>query len=145
MVAQVALAQAEGEFYRIKAPLLLYRDVSPSKELRDASREVAVQAEEYSIDVSMRLDLFKAKQFALDNIEKSGMKLGPEEQRLVEMIMKQGTRAGLALSEKERGELARLKKELSNACSEYNVRRCQDTCTLVQCLPVCREISGRQM
>ena len=70
----------------------------------------------------MRLDLFKAKQAAQTNIEKSGKKLNAEEQRLVEKMIQDGTRAGLALPDKEREELTKLKKEMSAACLEFSVR-----------------------
>ena len=102
-------------------PLAFYQNVSPSKELRDASNEAEAQVREYGVEVSMRVDLFKAKQAAQKNIEKSGKKLGPEEQRLVEKMIQDGTRAGLALPEKEREELMKLKKELSNVCLEFSV------------------------
>ena len=47
--------------------------------------------------------------------------LGPEERRLVEKMILDGKRAGLALPEKEREELTKLKKDLSQACLEFNV------------------------
>ena len=69
----------------------------------------------------MRLDVFRAKQAAQRNIAKAGRKLQPEEARLVEKMIQDGTRAGLALPEKEREELTTLKKELSAACLEFSV------------------------
>ena len=70
----------------------------------------------------MRLDIFQAKKAAEKNIKASGRKLTPEEARLVEKMIQDGTRAGLALPEKERTELMALKKELSNVCLEFSVR-----------------------
>ena len=70
----------------------------------------------------MRLDLFKVKQAAQKHIRKTAKKLSPEEQRLVEKMIQDGTRAELALPEKEREELTRLKKEMSAACLEFSVR-----------------------
>ena len=70
----------------------------------------------------MRLDIFRAKQAAEKNIKASGKQLTPEEQRLVDKMIQDGTRAGLALPEKARDELMSLKKELSASCLEFSVR-----------------------
>lgn len=105
-------------------PLCFYQNVSPSKELRDASTEAEQLARDYDVEVSMRVDLFQAKQAAKKNIEKAGTKLSPEEQRLVDKMIQDGTRAGLALPEKEREELMKLKKEVSAASLEFSVSTC---------------------
>jgi Zn-dependent oligopeptidase len=115
------LAHAEAEFDHIAEPLSFYQNVSPSKDLRDASNQAEAQVREYGVEMSMRVDLFKAKQAAQNNIEKSGQKLDPEQKRLVEKMIQDGTRAGLALPDKEREELKKLKKELSNVCLEFSV------------------------
>jgi Zn-dependent oligopeptidase len=72
----------------------------------------------------MRLDVFKAKAAAEKNLRASGAweKLSEEQQRLVEKMVLDGKRAGLALPEKEREELMKLKKELSQACLDFSVR-----------------------
>ncbi|KAJ3555465.1 hypothetical protein NM688_g2565 [Phlebia brevispora] len=114
------LAQAEAEFDHTIEPLAFYQNVSPSKELRDASNNAESAVREYGVDASMRLDIFRAKQAAAKNIKDSGRKLTPEEQRLVDKMIQDGTRAGLALPDKERAELMALKKELSNLCLEFN-------------------------
>ncbi|KAF7792616.1 hypothetical protein EIP86_003713 [Pleurotus ostreatoroseus] len=114
------LAQAEAEFDHIIEPLAFYQNVSPSQELRDASNAAESAVREYGVESSMRLDVFQAKQAALKNIKESGRKLTSEEQRLVDKMIQDGTRAGLALPEKERTELMALKKELSNSCLEFS-------------------------
>jgi Zn-dependent oligopeptidase len=72
----------------------------------------------------MRLDVFQAKVAAEKNIKDAGEweTLSPEERRLVEKMILDGKRAGLALPEKERNELMRLKKELSQTCLDFMVR-----------------------
>lgn len=70
----------------------------------------------------MRLDLFQAKQAALGNIHQSGLQLNPEEQRLVDRMLRDGKRAGLALPEAEREKLSQLKKDLSATCLQFIVR-----------------------
>jgi len=69
----------------------------------------------------MRLDVFHAKTNAEKNIRDPGRweKLNEEEQRLVEKMVLDGKRAGLALPEKEREKLTTLKKELSSVCVEF--------------------------
>lgn len=69
----------------------------------------------------MRIDVFRAKQAAQANITKSGKVLTPEEQRLVDKMILDGKRAGLALPEDEREKLMKLKKELSQTCLEFSV------------------------
>jgi metallopeptidase MepB len=72
----------------------------------------------------MRLDVFKAKAAAEKNLRASGAweKLSEEQRRLVEKMVLDGKRAGLALPEKEREELTKMKKELSQACLDFSVR-----------------------
>ncbi|KAH8104630.1 metallopeptidase MepB [Cristinia sonorae] len=117
---QLALSDAETEFDLINDPLSFYQNVSPSKELRDASNEAEVLVRDYGVDSSMRLDVFKAKQAADENIKRSGKKLNAEEQRLVEKMILDGTRAGLALPEEKRNELSKLQKEVSQVSLEFS-------------------------
>ena len=102
-------------------PLIFYQNVSTSKELRDAANEAEVLLREYGIEMSMRPDVYQAKVNAEKNIKASGLKLNPEEERLVEKLLLDGKRAGLNLPEKERKELEKLKKELSQVCVEFSV------------------------
>jgi Zn-dependent oligopeptidase len=102
-------------------PLAFYQNVSPSKELRDASNEAEQLVLDFGVESSMRIDVFNAKVAAQKNIEASGKKLNPEEQRLVEKMIQDGTRAGLALPEADRERLTVWKKELSQVCLEFSV------------------------
>ncbi|ESK89011.1 metallopeptidase [Moniliophthora roreri MCA 2997] len=116
-----ALQEADTYFESISEPLSFYQNVSPSKELRDASNEAESKVRDFGVESSMRLDVFRAKVAAEKNLKESGEweKLSPEEQRLVEKMILDGTRAGLAVPEKEREELTKLKKELSQVCLEF--------------------------
>ncbi|KAA1469830.1 metallopeptidase MepB [Dentipellis sp. KUC8613] len=116
----LALAEAEAKFDAIAEPLSFYQNVSASKELRDASNEAEVLVRDFGVESSMRLDVFEAKLAAEKNIKASGRKLNAEEQRLVDKMILEGKRAGLALPEKERDELKALKKELSQVCLEFS-------------------------
>ena len=102
-------------------PLTFYQKVSTSKELRDASNNAKVLLREYGVEISMRLDVYQAKVNAEKNIKASGHKLNPEEERLVEKSLLDGKRAGLNLPDKEREELEKLKKELSQTRTEFSV------------------------
>ncbi|TFK91138.1 metallopeptidase MepB [Polyporus arcularius HHB13444] len=117
---QVALAEGEAKGDSIFEPLTFYQNVSTSKELRDASNEAEVLVRDFGVESSMRIDVFRAKQAAEKNIKESGRKLTPEEQRLVDKMILDGKRAGLALPEKEREKLTALKKELSQTCLEFS-------------------------
>ncbi|GBE84946.1 Saccharolysin [Sparassis crispa] len=115
-----ALAQGEAQIDSIVEPLSFYQNVSPSKELRDASNDAEVMVRDYGVDASMRLDVFQAKLAAEKNIKESNVKLSPEEIRLVEKMILDGRRSGLALPDKERDELMRLQKELSQTCLQFS-------------------------
>ncbi|EPT05216.1 Metalloprotease [Fomitopsis schrenkii] len=116
----VALAEAEAALDEVVEPLSFYQNVSTSKELRDASNEAEVLVRDYGVDASMRLDVFQAKVAAEKNIKASGKKLDAEEQRLVDKMLLDGKRAGLALPEAQRTELMKLKKELSQTSLEFS-------------------------
>ncbi|CDO71484.1 hypothetical protein BN946_scf184909.g78 [Trametes cinnabarina] len=115
----LALALAYAKRQSIIGPLVFYQNVSRSQEVRDASTEAESLILDFKTVSSMRLDVFRAQQAAQKNIKESGRVLSPEEQRLVDMTIKDGARAGLALSEAERADLTELKKELGQACVEF--------------------------
>jgi len=101
---------------------------------------------EFEVEESMRLDVFKAKSAAEKNLRESGAweKLNKEQQRLVEKMVLDGKRAGLALPEKEREELMKLKKELSQACLEFTVWTMSSVFSRgANC--VCRKTSTKRM
>ncbi|KAI0004463.1 Metalloprotease [Russula compacta] len=116
----LALAYSEAEFQVITEPLSFYQNVSPSKELRDASNEAEQLVRDFSVESSMRIDVYNAKIAAQKNIEASGKKLNPEEQRLVERMVREGKRDGLGLPEVDRERLTGWKKELSHVCLEFS-------------------------
>ncbi|KAG6335973.1 hypothetical protein ID866_3126 [Astraeus odoratus] len=115
------LANADAEFEAITEPLAFYQNVATSKELRDASTQAEQLQRDFSVEESMRLDVFQAKLAAEKNLRDSGAfeKLTSEQQRLVEKMVLDGRRAGLALPEEEREILMALKKELSQVTVEF--------------------------
>jgi Zn-dependent oligopeptidase len=142
----VALAISDGEFQEITEPLSFYQNVSPSKKLRDASNEAEQLVQDFGVESSMRIDVYNAKVSAQKNIEASGKKLNPEEQRLVEKMVQDGTRAGLGLPEADRERLTVWKKELSQICLEFSVSVFQFISLWMSTLLICyRKTSTRRM
>ncbi|KAJ7288404.1 metallopeptidase MepB [Mycena rebaudengoi] len=117
----LALERAETAYDAVKDCLFFYQNVSPSKELCAASSEAESLSRDYVVDFSLRLDVFQAKLAAQKEIKANGIweKLSLEEQRLVEKMVLDGKRAGLALPENERNILKSLQKEHSQACLEF--------------------------
>ncbi|CAK5270325.1 unnamed protein product [Mycena citricolor] len=118
---KVALESSGTQIEVVTEPLLFYQNVSPSKELRDASVEADSLLREYGVESSMRIDVFQAKIAAEKNLKESGSwdKLSAEDKRLVEKMILDGTRAGLHLPEDKRDALKALQKELSQVCLEF--------------------------
>ncbi|KIY67106.1 metallopeptidase MepB [Cylindrobasidium torrendii FP15055 ss-10] len=118
----LALAKADTLFETTAEPLSFYQNVSTVKELRDAANEAESLTRNYGVEDSMRLDVFHAKAAAEKNIKASGKwdSLSAEEKRLVEKLVLDGTRAGLALPDDKRTKLTELKKELSQVCLEFS-------------------------
>ncbi|KIJ54259.1 hypothetical protein M422DRAFT_154020 [Sphaerobolus stellatus SS14] len=114
------LADSEAKLETITEPLSFYQNVSPSKELRDASNEAEVLLRDFNVESVMRLDIFEAIKGAAENIEKSGAQLDAEQKRLVEKMLLDGKRAGLDLPEGKRTELTNLRKELSQTSLEFS-------------------------
>ncbi|KAL5492873.1 PRD1 [Sanghuangporus weigelae] len=112
------LAKTEADLQDLE-PLLFYQNVSTSKELRDASSQAEVVVRNFLVESEMRVDVFKAKKNADANIRSQGVKLSPEEERLIEKMLLDGKRAGLDLPEDKRDLLTKKKKELSQLCVEF--------------------------
>ncbi|KIJ66993.1 hypothetical protein HYDPIDRAFT_174274 [Hydnomerulius pinastri MD-312] len=118
----LALATAEAEFDIALEPLAFYQNVSTNKDLRDASTKAEERQRKFANQESMREDIYQAKVTAEANLRKSGAweKLSAEQKRLVEKLVLDGKRAGLALEKKEdKDRLKGLKDELSDACLKF--------------------------
>lgn len=126
-------------------PLIFYQNVATSKELRDAANAAEKLLRDYGIEISMRLDVYQAKINAEKNIKASGIKLNPEEKRLVEKMILDGKRAGLDLPDKERKELERLQKDLSSTCVEFSVSLVSDVLERLLKIPMDRKTLTRRM
>ncbi|KAH9854692.1 metallopeptidase MepB [Lenzites betulinus] len=115
----VVLAHAQATRLAVIQPLTFLESVSPSEDIRAAATTAEGLIQEFLVDSSMRIDVFRAKQAAQHNIVASGQALDPEEKLLVEKELLDGIRAGLALSDEDRKKPIELKKELSQTCIEF--------------------------
>ncbi|KDQ07822.1 hypothetical protein BOTBODRAFT_38504 [Botryobasidium botryosum FD-172 SS1] len=115
----VPLAYSEAAFGTVTNHVCFYQSVSTSKELRDASNEAEKLVRDYGIESSMRLDVFEAMLKAKKNVEVTGQVLTSEETKLLNEMIRDGRRSGLALPEEQRTKLMELRKELSQTCLEF--------------------------
>lgn len=119
------LAAAAAVLTATTEPLSFYKNVAPDRALRDASNEAEGLLREFSVDASMRVDVFEAVRAAAEAAEKSAEPLDAEEKRLIEKMLLDGKRAGLALPEAERKELLEVR-----AWRHYCMDICADAGTL---------------
>lgn len=90
-----------------------YQSVSTNQELRDASTKAEEMMDDFSIESSMREDVFKLVEAAL----KKGGKMDPESRRLLEKTHKDYIRNGLGLpAGPRRDRYKEIKKRLSTLC-----------------------------
>jgi metallopeptidase MepB len=93
-----------------------YKDVSTDKGLRDASTEAEKMMDEFSIEASMREDIYKLVEAAFQKSEK----LDPESQRLLEKERKEYIRNGLGLpAGPVRDRFKEIKKRLSQISTDF--------------------------
>ena len=90
-----------------------YQSVSTNQELRDASTKAEEMMDDFSIESSMREDVYRLVEAAL----KKGENLDPESQRLLEKSHKDYIRNGLGLpAGPKRDRFKEIKKRLSTLC-----------------------------
>jgi metallopeptidase MepB len=93
-----------------------YQAVSTDKVLRDASTEAEKIMDEFSIEASMREDIYKLVEAAFQK----GEKLDPESQRLLEKERKSYIRNGLGIPEgPKRDRFKEIKKRLSQISTDF--------------------------
>jgi len=95
------------------------------KELRDASSEAEKQLDEFSVEMSMRKDIFDNIAAFSESQEAKG--LAPELKRFVEKSVTDGKRNGLHLSEETREKIKVIKKRISELGTDFNKNLNEDT------------------
>lgn len=107
------------------------KDVSTSRALRDASAEAQQKLSAYEVEASMRLDVYTAvKAFQKKMRAGDGGRLSPEQVRLVDRVVRDFERRGLALPAEAREELTKLKQEISKLQIEYHKNLGEDNTKL---------------
>lgn len=101
-------------------PLLFYQNVSPSKDLRDASTKADELLSEYEIDAAMRTDVYKAFSKVFPTLGQSSVKDDAESLRAAKKIEAKFKRDGLDLDDATREKITALRKRLSNLSIQFS-------------------------
>lgn len=103
-----------------------FQHVSPHKDLREASTESTRKMSAFEVEMSMRVDVFRALK-ALDQKEEEKSKLSPEGRRYLARLIRNGKRNGLDLSENVQEELKNIKKKMSDLSIDFSKNLNEDT------------------
>lgn len=93
-------------------PALFVQYVSTDAQVRDASVEADKAMQDFSLDSLTRIDVYKALRAAEAHTKKNNVSLNAEEQRLLDRMILDRTRAGLGLPDDKREELLAVQKEI---------------------------------
>lgn len=113
-----AIAEASNTFEQAISPLTFYTHVTTDDGVRAASIAAEEALDKYSVEVQMRVDVYRSLINAEKNTDMST--LTPEQKRLVEKMITEGKRAGLALPDDKREQLKKLKEELAKGCQDFS-------------------------
>ena len=123
------LLDIEQESYTRGVALQLPFMVALDKDLRDASSEAQKKLNNFSVEMSMRKDIFdNIVAFSLTDEAKG---LGSELARYVEKSVIGGKRSGLHLSEDKRLEIKNIKKRISELGVNFYKNLNEDTTFLL--------------
>ena len=93
-------------------PALFVQYVSTDVSVRDASVDADKAMQDFSLDSLTRIDVYKALRAAEAHTKKHNVSLNNEEQRLMERMILDRTRAGLGLFDDKREELLAVQKKI---------------------------------
>ncbi|XP_065909413.1 thimet oligopeptidase-like [Dysidea avara] len=110
-----AIAEEERDFSTTEAPLTFLQHVSENAELRDVSCAIDKELSEFGVEMSMRQDVFQS----MLELQKKNPSLEPEEQRLLDRLLRDGRRNGLHLSSELQEKVKELKKKLTQLEIEF--------------------------
>jgi len=119
------LIDIERDSYTKGVRLQLPSMVALDKGLRDASSEAEKQMDEFSVEMSMRKDIFDNVVTFSQSEEAKG--LNEELKRWLEKEVRDGKRNGLHLSEEKREEIKVIKKRISELGTDFNKNLNEDT------------------
>ncbi|KAM0748837.1 metallopeptidase MepB [Meredithblackwellia eburnea MCA 4105] len=113
------LALGEGEADSQVEPALFLQYVSTDEAVRNKSIEGDKALQEYSLTALTRMDVYQALLDAQKHTETNGIKLNPEEDRLLKRMILDRTRNGLALTPEKREELLEVKKKIMSLAVDF--------------------------
>ncbi|ORZ35026.1 hypothetical protein BCR44DRAFT_1434945 [Catenaria anguillulae PL171] len=111
--------RALGEFFALG----FLKAVAPEKEVRDASNDATKRMTDFMIEVNAREDLYRVAKAAYARLPKD---LDPQDQRLVDRIMRDYRRQGLELPKAEKDELVAMRKRISDLSREFSRNIAED-------------------
>jgi len=103
-------ALAMGEIDRDVEPSLFLQYVSTHEAVRDASVAGDKKVQDWGLEALTRLDVFEALVDAKEQTEREGVKLEAEERRLLDRLILDRKRNGLALEPKKREEYLQVRR-----------------------------------
>ena len=109
-----AIVARVGDVYQVTGTVA-QSAVDPA--MRDTANEMSVKIQEWNVGLDYRADLYRT----LKQVADSGQPLDREQQRLVNEQMRSYRRAGLALPEKEREIVERLRKDLATLNTQFAI------------------------
>lgn len=101
-----ALAEGSNKFNEITSPLAFYTHVATDDGVRAASIAAEESIDKFGVESEMRVDVYQSLVNAEKNTDKS--QLTDEQKRLVEKMIMDGKRAGLALPDEKREKLKKV-------------------------------------
>lgn len=120
--AEVTFANTVGALDDVMLPasttadrLNLVKETSRDAAVREAAADALKKFSEWSVGLEYREDVYKAIKAFAD----TKPKLAPDEAKLLEEMLRDYRRAGLALPKTERDEVERMRKELSGLTTDF--------------------------
>ncbi len=110
-----ALDRIKSEVGRVSQRFLLLQNVHTEAPVRDAAGDAQVEVNNWAVGLEYREDVYRV----LEGFAKRRTQLEPEQARLMEEVLRDYRRAGLALPAEERAEVERLRKELNEVQNEF--------------------------
>ncbi|MFH1832313.1 MAG: M3 family metallopeptidase [bacterium] len=115
----LALDQLQDKYSRLVSILSLLHHVSPDKDIRETSLACEVELSQYSVDLFLNPDLYKAFDAYINNAGKTESLKSEQRYYLAESV-KDFKRAGLHLPEAELVQVRAIKKEISQIEADFD-------------------------
>lgn len=124
LVVVQPLIDLECEYSTLEGPIDFAQHCSIVKAIRDASVEASKKLNEFTVELSMRKDIFDRVSAFRDKADLS--KLTGEQRRFVEKEIVYGKRNGLHLPEEIRAQITDVKKRISELGTNYMANMNED-------------------